>query len=121
MKKVSQNKQSVAWFKLAECVDRGEKEKALSFFRLLTHSYNELAFIKKLEADILTFFQDSNADNSYEEAALLYAKAGKLFEAALIYEHLLLESPHNTLYKAKTIEFFYNSGHQVKAASYDHW
>ena len=39
MKAISCEKQSIAWFKLAECVERGEKERALNLFRLLTIRY----------------------------------------------------------------------------------
>ncbi len=118
MKTMSQTRQSVAWFRLAECVGRGEKEKALAFHRLLTYSYNDLAFIKKLEADILAFFQDNNADIAYEQAALLYAQEGKFFEAAIIYEYLLCAAPENNLYRQKVIHFFMQLGHQEKVDFY---
>lgn len=118
MKMASQNKQSVAWFRLAECVDRGEKEKALAYHRLLTHSYSDRAFIKKLEADILTFFQDTQAITIYEQAADLYIKQEKLFEAALLYEYLLLLHPLHEHYKRKVVELFSQLGHTEKIALY---
>ena len=120
MKTVSNSKQSVAWFRLAECVDRGEKEKALAFHRLLTHSYSDCAFIKKLEADILAFFQDTQAFNAYEEAALLYTKQERFFEAALIYEYLLCGMPHDQqktpMYRQKAVELFTHLGHEQKVS-----
>jgi hypothetical protein len=118
MKTMSQNRQSVAWFRLAECVDRGEKEKALAFHRLLTHSYNDRAFIKKLEADILAFFQDVNAVTAYEQAASLYAKEGKIFEAAVIYEYLFLANLQNQSYKEKLVSFLTQLGHTEKVLAY---
>ena len=118
MKTMSHNRQSVAWFRLAECVDRGEKEKALAFHRLLTHSYNDLAFIKKLEADLLAFFQDVQAVNVYEQAAILYSKENKLFEAAIIYEYLFLTIPENSNYKQKLLMLFTQLGHHEKIALY---
>ena len=72
MKTVSPEKQNVAWFKLAECVGRGEKERALSLFRLLTYSIEDRAFTKKLEADILVFFEESGALIPYLQAAHLF-------------------------------------------------
>lgn len=120
MKTVTTSKQSVAWFRLAECVDRGEKEKALAFHRLLTHSYSDHAFIKKLEADLLAFFQDTQASNAYEEAAILYTKQERFFEAALIYEYLLVVTAQDhikiSLYRQKAAELFAYLGHDDRVA-----
>lgn len=113
------HKQSIAWFKLAECVDRGEKEKALAFHRLLTHSFTDHAFIKKLEGDILAFFQDNHAHSVYEQAADLYFKQEKLFEAAMIYEYLLLLHPDHVLYKQKVVTLFQELGHHEKVCRYE--
>ena len=85
---------------------------------MLTYSYNDLAFIKKLEADILAFFQDNNAVTAYEQAAALYAKEDKLFEAASIYEYLYAVFPENKLYQQKVITLFKQLGHSDKVMLY---
>lgn len=89
MKPVLLEKQSVAWFRLAECVGRGEKERALGLLRLLTHSFENLAFTKQLEADILSFFEDEQAFVQYIHAAHLYYTEGNVFEASAVYEKIL--------------------------------
>ncbi|MFT6765174.1 MAG: hypothetical protein ACJAZS_000041 [Alteromonas naphthalenivorans] len=89
MKPVSLQKQSVAWFKLAECVGRGEKERALSLLRLLTYSLDNKPFVKQLEADILSFFEDSQALTEYVSAAHMFYKEGNVIEASAVYEKLI--------------------------------
>lgn len=90
MKPVSLEKQSIAWFKLAECVGRGEKERALSLLRLLTYSLNNnQPFIKQLEGDILSFFEDGQALIEYIQAAHMYLQEGNVREASAVYEKLL--------------------------------
>jgi hypothetical protein len=37
MKQTQVDKHTIAWFKIAECVSRGEKERALGVYRLLSH------------------------------------------------------------------------------------
>ncbi len=89
MKSVLATKQSIAWFRLAECVERGEKERALFLLRLLTHSLENSAFNKQLEADILSFFKDEQAFTQYVHAAHLYYAEGNIFEASAVYEKIL--------------------------------
>lgn len=90
MKPVSADKQSIAWFKLAECIGRGEKERALSLLRLLTYSLDDnLPFIKQLEGDILSFFEDAQALTHYIQAAHMYQQAGNIRDASAVYEKLL--------------------------------
>jgi len=86
---------SVAWFKLAELVSRGEKEKALNLYRLLSHSFDGKAYALQVEGDILWAFEDNVAIDRYEEAARLYQKEKKLASAAAIYEHLVFLQPGN--------------------------
>ncbi len=80
---------SVAWFRLAECINRGEKERALNLYRLLTHSFHDPAFIKKLEADIIATFDKELAVKEYMHAAHVYCKRGDAKEAVLIYQLLV--------------------------------
>lgn len=88
------DKYNVAWFKLAEFVVRGERERALGLYRLLVHSFNDQAFAYQLEGDILLSFNDSNAAcEKYIAAAQLYRKNGKLPEAAGLYEHVITLQP----------------------------
>ena len=119
MKKfISHDNQNVAWFKLADCIGRGEKERALSLQRLLMHSFDDLPFAKKLEAEILAFFEDDNAIDKYIAAANLYYSAGKIFEAAIIYEKLIASSSDNKDYYQKAADLFKELGYQEKALFY---
>lgn len=90
MKHFSEEKYNLAWFKLAECVSRGEKERALGVYRLLSHSVGDDALSTQLYADILLSFDDKDgAIEKYLQAAELYKKDCKLIEAIAVYEHLL--------------------------------
>lgn len=66
---------NIAWFKLAECVTRKEKERALTILRLLVHSFNDPAFAAQLEGDILRAFSDEKAGESYRRAQQLYEQS----------------------------------------------
>lgn len=111
-------RQSIAWFKLAEFVTRGEKERALSLFRLLTHSFADRAFIKKLEAEILASFYDEQALSEYIQAAHLYRNNGQAVEAVSIYETLVVFQPDRPEYCEKIISLFYELGHKEKIVFY---
>lgn len=89
MKQAPSEKYSVAWFKLSECIAKGERERALGLYRLLAHSLDNKALAKQLEADILMLFGDTLAHEKYQEAALLFAAQQKYHEAAALYEHLV--------------------------------
>lgn len=89
MKQIPSDKYSIAWFKLAECVTRGEREKALGVYKLLYHSIEDQAFAAQLEGDLLESFQDAQAAIKYEQAAQLYKKQNRLHEAIGVYEHML--------------------------------
>jgi hypothetical protein len=77
---------SVAWFKLAEVITRGEKERALSIYRLLMHSIPSEAIKAQLEGDILDIFNDGAAVYAYSRAAELYQKNHEDMQAFLLYE-----------------------------------
>lgn len=79
---------TVAWFKLADFVARGEKERALHVHKLLMHSVGDEAVSFQLEGDILLAFDDDGAIDCYHIAANLYKKAGKMQQAVSVYEHL---------------------------------
>lgn len=94
---------SIAWFKLAELIARGEKEKALNLYRLLSHSFDEQAYVLQLEGDILWAFDDRDAAERYRQAAFLYRKEQKVVAAAAVYEHLLTLEPKNYEYLSHAI------------------
>jgi len=81
---------TIAWFKIADFVARGEKERALNVYRLLMHSVSEPALSYQLEGDILLAFDDDAAIDRYHVAANLYKKSGKLAQAISVYEHVAL-------------------------------
>jgi hypothetical protein len=89
----NQNYSSIAWFKLAELVMRKEREKALSVYRLLSHSFENRAYALQLEGDILWYLDDKSCTEKYKEAALLYHKEKAWFDAVAVYEHLHTVAP----------------------------
>jgi len=90
MKLLSSGSHNIAWFKLAEFVSRGEKERALSVYKLLMHSIADQAFAYQLEGDILLAFDDITAIDRYNSAANLYRKDGDYQKAIAVYEHVCL-------------------------------
>lgn len=86
---------SVAWFKLAELIARGEKEKALNLYRLLSHSLDERGYVLQVEGDILWAFNDKDALIRYQQAALHYRKENNILAAVAVYEHLRTIEPAN--------------------------
>jgi hypothetical protein len=88
MVRLLSEKSNVAWFKLAEFVERKEKERALSIYRLLVHSLNDSAYTAQLEGDLFAAFHDDRAIESYRRAALLYEESDRYLPAALVYERM---------------------------------
>lgn len=90
MRYLPSDKYNVAWFKLAECVSRGEKERALGVYRLLAHSFDDRAYAAQLEGDILLSCDDvSGAVEKFKEAVQLYHKDGRMLQACALGEHVL--------------------------------
>lgn len=85
----------VGWFRLAELITRREKEKALSLYRLISHSFDDKAYVLQVEGDILWALKDENAIEKYSQAAYLYKKEKKFLSAAAVYEHTFLLQPKN--------------------------
>jgi len=107
MKQVPSDKYTIAWFKLAECVSRGEKERALGVYRLLSHSLDDPALARQLEGDIFLSFNDKQeAVTNYYQAAQLYKKDNRLLEAAAVYEHLLTIQPEDKKYRTVIIDLY---------------
>lgn len=96
MRYIPTDKYTVAWFKLAECVAKGEKEKAFGVYRLLMHSIEDKAYAHQLEGDLLGAFQDERALEKYEHAAQLYMSNNRWKEAIALYEELVTMNPHNS-------------------------
>lgn len=90
MKLLSSGSHNIAWFKLADIVSRGEKERALSVYKLLMHSIADQAFAYQLEGDILLAFDDNMAIDRYHAAANIYKKHRDYQKAIAVYEHISL-------------------------------
>ncbi len=99
---------NIAWFKLAECVTKGEKERALAMHKLLSHSIESEAFTLQIEADLLCAFKDKEAENVYEQAAYLYIKNKKLKEALFLYKKLITLFPNNRNHIKTFLQTCYN-------------
>ena len=106
MRYIPNDKYTIAWFKLAECVTKGEKEKAFGVYRLLKHSFEDQAYAHQLEGDLLHAFGDERAKEKYEHAAQLYQHNNRLKEAAAIYEELAFLFPENDRYISKIIDLY---------------
>ena len=114
MRQLPTDKYNVAWFKLAEFVARGEKERALGLYRLLVHSFDNHALACQLEGDLLLSFNDKEAIEKYLEAAVLYEKQERLMEAVAVYEHIItLEA--QTEYSLKKVLAIYEAQRNTRA------
>jgi len=94
MKQIERQK-SISWFKLAEFVERGEKERALGIYKLLALSINDTAFTYQLEGDILLAFDDKLATGKYLQAAEHYIKQNNIVAAIGTLNHLAILAPEN--------------------------
>jgi tetratricopeptide (TPR) repeat protein len=107
---------NVAWFKLAEFVGRKEKERALSVYRLLSHSLPDDAFAAQLEGDLLMAFLDEKAVDAYQKAARLYEKNGQCDHAAFLYEQMLVLKPENKEFLVQALRLYELIDNDVKIA-----
>lgn len=82
---------SVAWYKLADLIARGEREKALSVYRLLSHSLDDKAYALQLEGDVLLALEDPRSKEKYFQAASLYKTEKRWVDAVAVTEHLLAQ------------------------------
>ncbi len=106
MNQVQADKYNIAWFRLAECISRREKERALGVYRLLSHSFDNVAVGHQLEGDILCAFNDiPGAISLYEKAAQAYENQNQLMQAVAIYDHLFTLQDSQA-YLEKIIEIF---------------
>jgi len=94
MKHLNAEKYNLAWFKLAECVSRKEKERALGVYRLLSHSLDNDALAVQLSGDLFLCFDDhQKAIEKYLQAAELYKKNNQFIESIAVYEHIIVLQP----------------------------
>lgn len=106
MRYIPRDKYTIAWFKLAECVAKGEKEKAFGVYRLLMHSLEDQAYAHQLEGDLLGAFQDERATEKYAYAAQLYFQNRRFKESAALYEELIFLVPENNKYLQQLIAIY---------------
>lgn len=104
MRQVRSEKSNVAWFTLAECVSRGERERALGVYRLLSHSLHDAAVVAQLEGDLLWAFSDKTAVNKYLLAATYYQADGRFREALTVLEYCLSLEPTSHECKKRLVE-----------------
>ena len=118
MKQIPPDKYTIAWFKLAEFVARGEKERALGIYRLLSHSFDDKAFAHQLEGDILWAFNDNQASDKYFKAAELYKQENRILQAACVYEHLAALHKDSIEYVTHLIGLYEALGDTAKVKLY---
>ncbi|MCL4229526.1 hypothetical protein KJZ61_02430 [Candidatus Dependentiae bacterium] len=116
MRHFPSDKYNLAWFKLAECVTRGEKERALGVYRLLSHSIDDKAYALKLEGDILSSFNDSAANERYRAALLAYREQGRVQEAIGISEYLLSIDNHDMEILEQLLNLYKQTGSEKQLA-----
>jgi len=105
MKQTQSDKHTIAWFKIADCVSRGEKERALGVYRLLSHSFNDNAVARQLEADIyLSFGEQDLAVSLYVQAIELYQKSQRNLEAVAVCEHLITINDGDLMVRREAIK-----------------
>lgn len=102
----SDQKYVIAWFKIAEYVNRGEKERALGVYRLLSHSIDDPSLVLQLEADILYACQDERCFDIYYKAALDYLKKEKKGQAAALFEQMLLVKPDAMAIRSQLVTLY---------------
>ena len=107
MKSLLTERKTIAWFTLAECVSRGERERAFGVYRLLSHSLDDRALALQLEGDLFCAFKMSTeALEKYDKAMRLYKQSGKLLEAAAVCEHMRILEPDNSLHMQHALELY---------------
>lgn len=113
MKQVLARKYNVAWFKLAECIARREKERALGVYRLLSHSFENQALVHQLEGDIMLAFNNHEAAiGKYMQAATLYEQQEEHMQAIAVYDHMLMLAYHADIVKKMIALYSAVSDHQ---------
>lgn len=115
MKHTQSDKHSIAWFKIAEYVSRGEKERALGVYRLLSHSFNDDAVARQLEGDI--YFACDEAELAmplYIQSMHSYQKSQRFLEAVAVCEHLITINCNDVSLHREAIKLYYILNNTVK-------
>jgi hypothetical protein len=102
----SDQKYVIAWFKIAEFVSRGEKERALGVYRLLSHSIDDPALAMQLEADILFACNDERCFDVYMRAADEYEKYNKTMQRAAVCEQMLAVRPDHIPVRIQLVKMY---------------
>lgn len=118
MKQEPAQRQTIAWFKLADFIKRGEKERAVGVYNLLAHTIADNAFAKQLEGDLFLCFNPEQALVSYEMAAMLYLKQQRLANAIAIYEQLVFAFPANETMLIRLVELYQKCHHPTRIVLY---
>jgi tetratricopeptide (TPR) repeat protein len=113
-----ENVYSIAWFKIAEYVMRGEKERALGVYRLLSHSLDDQPLAFQLEADILMACGDDRAPSAYIKAGEQYEKENRRAQAIAVYEHVATIQPGNESIQLTLIRLYGQENNQERL--YEH-
>lgn len=80
---------SIAWFKLAELVTRGERERAFNIYRLLIHALNDDAYAAQLKGDLWYAFNEyDRAREAYYSAIAWYDFSERPYQSAFVHEKL---------------------------------
>ena len=118
MRQIPLNSRSIAWFKLAEFVLRGEKERAFGVYKLLIHSFNDSALALQLEGDLyLAFDEKEKAVCKYIAAASIYYESKRMIEAMAVYELLIQLKPESEFYVVSLVDLYSKLGVKAKVAS----
>jgi hypothetical protein len=121
MKQTQVDKHTIAWFKIAECVSRGEKERALGVYRLLSHSFNDIAIKHQLEGDIYCSFGEIElAVSLYQQAMESYIKSQRFLEATSVGQHLVVLQPAEMSLHRKLIQLYLCLGMILKVQAHIH-
>lgn len=114
MVQLASEKSSVAWFRLAECVGRKEKERALIMLRLLVHAITDKAYVAQLEGDLLWAFRDERAVDSYKRAIAIYEETHRVQDALQVYEQLIAILGPDVHLLVKMVEIYQTLGYEAK-------
>ncbi len=116
---LNQSKKScIAWFKLAEFVDRKEKEKAIILHNLLSKSLNNNSFSFYLLGTIYKYFNDTDEAKKKLYLALEFEQELSLENKIAIKEYLIKNTvQHGTEFieaLAHDYKLYYNNDQIVK-------
>ena len=115
MKQVEAEKYNIAWFKLAECIARREKERALGVYRLLSHSFDNTALVHQLQGDILLAFGEvAPAIEQYAKAGELYEEQEQIMQAATVYDQIVALDPEHEQILNKLVDLYLKVQHHER-------